>query len=287
MQSADDATKADLVKAKRNLADILEVLIAAQDRLLSTCPHTKHLVAGGKAKLDSDEEIESSPDEGGSDDDGSIPDYRGDSDSDEKMQIIRPVVQKSTKKGKKKRRTVEAYSKLLAKRFSDYQPFRNATLAKWDERTRLTAGGKMAANKDFSGFDSSLIKQIDTILADKHRLIKRTQTKRSDIERIGSDSTATVDAEVFDDDDFYQQLLRELIERKSADITDPVAMSRQFLEVQKLRQKRAKKKVDTKASKGRKVRFEVMAKLVNFQAPNTHSTWTDDAKSELFQSLFK
>jgi hypothetical protein len=36
--------------AKRNVADILEVLVAVQDRLLSTCAHTKHLVTGGKAK---------------------------------------------------------------------------------------------------------------------------------------------------------------------------------------------------------------------------------------------
>ena len=35
------------------------------------------------------------------------------------------------------------------------------------------------------------------------------------------------DAEIFDDSDFYHQQLRELIERKTADIVDPVAISRQ------------------------------------------------------------
>lgn len=34
------------------------------------------------------------------------------------------------------------------------------------------------------------------------------------------------DAEIFDDSDFYHQQLRELIERKTADIEDPVAISR-------------------------------------------------------------
>ena len=54
---------------------------------------------------------------------------------------------------------------------------------------------------------------------------------------------------------FSLQLLRELIERKMnyTEGSDPTAMGRQWLELQKLRNK-AKKKVDTKASKGRKIR---------------------------------
>ena len=34
------------------------------------------------------------------------------------------------------------------------------------------------------------------------------------------------DKEIFDDDDFYHQLLRELIEKKTSDVSDPVALSR-------------------------------------------------------------
>lgn len=51
------------------------------------------------------------------------------------------------------------------------------------------------------------------------------------------------------------QLLRELIERKTSysESSDPIEMGRQWLELQKLRTK-AKKKTDTKASKGRKMR---------------------------------
>ena len=60
--------------------------------------------------------------------------------------------------------------------------------------------------------------------------------------------------ELFDDDDFYHQLLREIIERKSTQTTDPVALSRHWLEMQKYKSKTKKKVVDTKASKGRKIR---------------------------------
>ena len=54
----------------------------------------------------------------------------------------------------------------------------------------------------------------------------------------------------------HTQLLRELIERKMSysESSDPTAMGRQWLELQKLRTK-AKKNVDTKASKGRKIRY--------------------------------
>ena len=40
------------------------------------------------------------------------------------------------------------------------------------------------------------------------------------------DSLKDYEPEIFDDDDFYHQLLRELIERKTSDVNDPVALSR-------------------------------------------------------------
>lgn len=50
--------------------------------------------------------------------------------------------------------------------------------------------------------------------------------------------------------------------------------------------KRKSKLIDTKASKGRKIRYETHQKLVNFLAPIDTSKWTDSAKDELFSSLF-
>ena len=41
-----------------------------------------------------------------------------------------------------------------------------------------------------------------------------------------SASVNQYDTEIFDDDDFYHHLLRELIERKSADLNDPVAITK-------------------------------------------------------------
>ena len=60
---------------------------------------------------------------------------------------------------------------------------------------------------------------------------------------------------------------------------------RQWLEIQKLRSK-AKRKVDAKASKGRRLRYQVHPKLVSFMAPHPETSWNDTAKNELFSSLF-
>ncbi|KAH0513845.1 Protein AATF [Microtus ochrogaster] len=164
----------------------------------------------------------------------------------------------------------------------------------------------------FGAFERSILTQIDHILMDKERLLRRTQTKRSVYQVLGKPEPAPapvaeslpgepeilpqvpanahlkdLDEEIFDDDDFYHQLLRELIERKtsSLDPNDQVAMGRQWLAIQKLRSK-IRKKVDRKASKGRKLRFHVLSKLLSFMAPIDHTSMNDDARTELYRSLF-
>ena len=125
---------------------------------------------------------------------------------------------------------------------------------------------------------------------DKDRLIKRTQLKRSLYEICGDEQTKVAsvdelknqhmkdyDEEIFDDQDFYNQLLRELIDRKTTNVLDPVELSRRSIEMQKLRSKN-KKKVDTKASKGRKIRFEIHKPMVNFMAPIYKAQMPEEAR---------
>ena len=162
------------------------------------------------------------------------------------------------------------------------------SLEDWNDRTRITGNNK---KNDFAGFETSVSRQIEHILADKKRLVKRTQLKRFAGDILGqpdNGSRQEFNEEIFDDDDFYHQLLRELIERKTSGVTDPIALGQQWLQLQKLRAK-VKKKVDTRASKGRKTRFDIHAKLINFMAPTYPSSAiiSEEAKNELFASLFK
>lgn len=210
----------------------------------------------------------------------------------------------------KRKLEMAEYPDFMAKRFAAFQPYCNATLQKWHDKTRLTMG---KSTKGFGAFERNILTQVEQVLMDKDRLLKRTQTQRSEYRVLGKVEAPALtsenismeggevseqqlksnthlkdlDEDIFDDDDFYHQLLRELIERKTsaADPNDQVAMGRQWLAIQKLRSK-IKKKVDTKASKGRKVRFHIHSKLVNFMAPIDHSSMSDEARSELYRSLF-
>ncbi|XP_032072473.1 protein AATF isoform X1 [Thamnophis elegans] len=272
-----------LKNSYKALKALLRSLVDLQDELWLQNSGTRHLVAGQK-KEESDEEISSGSDEA----------------EEEKRVVRRPP---------KRKLEMEDYPEFAAKRFADFRAYRNNTLQKWHDRTKL-ASGKLG--KGFGAFERSILTQVDHILMDKERLLRRTQTKRSAYRVLGKTASAAevlpeteldetetlppvmsnvhlkdLDEEIFDDDDFYHQLLRELIERKttSLDPNDQVAMGRQWLAIQKLRSK-IRKKVDTKASKGRKIRYHVHSKLLSFMAPIDHCTMNDDARTELYRSLF-
>ncbi|XP_049715412.1 protein AATF isoform X1 [Elephas maximus indicus] len=273
-----------LKNSHKALKALLRSLVDLQEELLFQYPDTRYLVDGTKPKAESEEEISSEDDE--------------------------LVKEKQQRRAPPKRKLeMDDYPSFMAKRFADFTVYRNRTLQKWHDKTKL-ASGKLG--KGFGAFERSILTQIDHILMDKERLLRRTQTKRSVYRVLGRPELTAqpvpeslpgqpetlpqapanahlkdLDEEIFDDDDFYHQLLRELIERKtsSLDPNDQVAMGRQWLAIQKLRSK-IHKKVDRKASKGRKLRFHVLSKLLSFMAPIDHTAMNDDARTELYRSLF-
>lgn len=206
-----------------------------------------------------------------------------------KLTLKRPVREENAMISAKKQK-LEDFLVSAEAAFTSFVPFRNQTIQKWNEKTQF-AGGKY--NRKSGAQQTSTLRQIQHILSNKERLLKRTQVRRSQYSRIGqaalqvSGETALEqeDPEIFDDDDFYHQLLRELIERKTSSVNDPIQLSHHWLELQKLRTK-LKRNVDTKASKGRKIRYDVHSKLVNFMAPHDTCGMSSAAVKELFGSLF-
>jgi protein AATF/BFR2 len=85
-----------------------------------------------------------------------------------------------------------------------------------------------------------------------------------------------VDTEVLDDRELYQHLLKEFVEAGAAGSS--------VLASGRLRQ-RKRRRVDTRASKGRKLRYEPHPKLQNFTFPQEYGASPMDA-DELFASLF-
>lgn len=167
---------------------------------------------------------------------------------------------------------------------------RDEVMDEWYHKTRYSTTN---ANKGSEAAEQLPSLQIRQIMSDEKRLLRRSQLRRSQIQVIGKtenqeDETRkqqNCDPECFDDDDFYHQLLREVIDSKTAGSTDCMAVSRKWLEIQQLRS-RMKKKVDTKASKGRKIRDQIHKQLLNFMAPIHTYEMTEGAKDELFSSLF-
>lgn len=175
------------------------------------------------------------------------------------------------------------------------------TLAKWSAKVQAVAPSVLLGNKaSFNKDDRSkigVVDMVDDILrADGTKLLSRTRTRRSNIKRVGSadhrdeprgaddrDDDEKEDPELFDDLDFYQQLLRDIIKARTSDAGEQDWMTQQ-------RERKAKKKlkVDTKASKGRKLRYEVHAKLQNFMmpVPVTNGGWHEEQIDGLFTSLF-
>ncbi|EEC10786.1 apoptosis antagonizing transcription factor, putative, partial [Ixodes scapularis] len=121
---------------------------------------------------------------------------------------------------------------------------------------------------------------LGQILTDEERLLRRTQTKRSSYRVLG-DPESSQQNEVRwvtalsskRHNNFVSS--REVDPRGWSNVNELCTV--QWLEIQKLRNK-VKRKVDTKASKGRKIRYDVIPKLVNYMAPVDSSTYSEEAK---------
>ena len=169
----------------------------------------------------------------------------------------------------------------LERDFESGSQARREKISMWSERTQKL--GSMAA------MNTPTLEQIEQITANMDRLVKRTQVSRLESDILDQDPAAPEKMEnenIFDDSDFYHHLLREIIEKKTAVSSEQGQVGQHWLQIQKLRSK-LKKKVDTRASKGRKVRYDVHTKLVNFMAPvRLSDPMNDAARQELFSSLF-
>lgn len=177
-----------------------------------------------------------------------------------------------------KRSAVEAYEACLAGRFHDMVDYRNGVLMKWHDRTKIASSVR---NQKQS---LSVLKKIEDSLISREELVRKTQLYRGGYQRLGrpasdsgpsrspeqseeklptdgremaedqpTEAKPVYDEEIYEDSDFYHQLLRELIEYKTNTTDSPQEIANKLAELQKLRNK-MKKNVDTKATKGRKIR---------------------------------
>ena len=148
---------------------------------------------------------------------------------------------------------LKQFNEYLKESFDSFSSYRNSVLLKWDDRTKILQPG--AGNKKRTLMEEyDIIKKIDNALINKSVLKEKSQQlKNTTKDNENAEDDVVRNPNIYDDSDFYHQQLRELIEYKANTSTSMGEVTKQFVELQKLRQK-MKKKVDTRASKGRKLR---------------------------------
>jgi len=164
-------------------------------------------------------------------------------------------------------------------------PHRKAVIERWSNKTKATTTTSNKTRLNASA-QQTLTEVLDSQLTSSH-LVARTRTPRSCAPLQSSIKGALPDPAIYDDADFYGLLLKELLEQRSADLSANGAA--EFVVQapwQVARDAKTKKVVDTKASKGRKLRYTVQEKLQNFMAPEERGQWGDRQRDELFSSLF-
>ena len=164
---------------------------------------------------------------------------------------------------------------------------RTGVLEKWSTRTKATPVLGSSRNRLNSTVEQTLSDVLAGHLRDTSRLVKRTQVPRS-CAPVQAAAGLPESKQIYDDADFYGLLLKELLEQRSQDLVANGLDNDLVIQApwQAAREVKTKKVVDTKASKGRKLRYTVHEKLQNFMAPEQRGTWGDRQRDELFGSLF-
>jgi len=105
--------------------------------------------------------------------------------------------------------------------------------------------------------------------------------------RLKSNIDTSENPYIFDDEDFYRILLNDLVDKKINNANSvPGNSTQQVRLVTSSTNKIKNKNIDTKASKGRKLNFQVQEPIAHYEAPvNNHIKWTDEQIDEFFAGL--
>ncbi|KAI9054317.1 hypothetical protein LZ554_001484 [Drepanopeziza brunnea f. sp. 'monogermtubi'] len=160
---------------------------------------------------------------------------------------------------------------------------RQTTLEKWSSKVRGTTSLPLSRKLNPTAPQQSITSLLQDQLASSEHLIQKTKIPRA-CAPIQRDAKLTEDPNIYDDGNFYQMLLKELVDQRRVEsLTAPVAGK--ALQWTAVKEVKTRKNVDTKASKGRKMRFTVHEKLQNFMAPENRGTWAPEAVDSFFGSL--
>ncbi|KAF2354616.1 Apoptosis-antagonizing transcription factor C-terminal [Trinorchestia longiramus] len=293
---------------------LLNSMLQLQEALLLSTPDTASVLTDGSMCTkkptpdDDDEEITSSEDE-------------QDKDSKDKEVKTTPnptPEQKNDAGSNKRKRTdrqvLEETEGTLAKRHCNMKTYRNTVVAYWEERTKLLQTRSKSSSRkggSFEAFEESFSVMVARLLNDRDKVLRRTQLRSAnrgnyatpigglehkpeveidpelDIPKVDESGVLfqRYDPEIYDDTDFYSFALEQVIKTKMMRGTSSLTTA-QFLDFTHKLRKKNKKIVDTKRSKGRKLKYDVHSALLQFLAPRGAPEMEDDAIDVVVHSLF-
>ncbi|KAJ5375825.1 Apoptosis-antagonizing transcription factor C-terminal [Penicillium concentricum] len=163
---------------------------------------------------------------------------------------------------------------------------RRSILDKWSSKVRGTSASLPNARGKLLGSSSGRQQTITAVLD--------AQVATEIGERSSKRSRTSEQEPLYDDGAFYQSLLRDLVEQR---MSSSDSMTSGFDNLHQLpsrlpihpitgmRNDKVKRDIDTRASKGRKMKYNVHEKLQNFMAPDDRGSWSTRARDEFFASL--
>ncbi|CAK74833.1 unnamed protein product (macronuclear) [Paramecium tetraurelia] len=155
-------------------------------------------------------------------------------------------------------------------------------IIRWSSKSALLSSLNKDSKSQMGFLLLTPIGQSKKALQNMDKLRQKTQLKRQ-IFRIlgeeGSDLSETTNKHIFDDTDFYLDLLKETVSFNNQNPTE------EALKKETEQQEKENKVVDRKASKNRKIRFEPHQKIVNFTSRIEPPVETI-SREEIIKNLF-
>ncbi|RAL62569.1 hypothetical protein DID88_004418 [Monilinia fructigena] len=162
---------------------------------------------------------------------------------------------------------------------------RQTVLEKWSNKVRATTALPISRKLNPNAPQQSITSLLQDTLSSSEHLIFSHQGSSLLRSRPKTNETY-YRPNIYDDADFYQMLLKELVDQRMVDsasaATGEAGKPMQWTAV---KEAKTRKNVDTKASKGRKMKFTVHEKLQNFMAPEDRNTWEETARDRFFATL--
>lgn len=201
----------------------------------------------------------------------------------------------------------EGWESQLSKWDAHMSPKWRESLDQWHQRVSLNGPEVLSAKRQMKVINQSLWSQMETALRDHDRLLRRAFTRRSGVTPIGEEGKDDAEAKArpssvpdetvvsahFDDGDFFSLLVRDWVASGAAAATAgnngsaADAAKTAGLTISRVRAHRTG--IDPRASKGRKLRYDVQERLVNYMVPvrDVTTQWPDEKIDALYASTFR